>query len=149
MIGIHAGGAHFQTWHLNLRVANRLQEVENKSKVDAAAEAAKQKLRPIIMTASTMALGVVPLAIATGPGAVGRQSIGWSVIGGLVFGTVLTYSFCRLHAILGRQDGRRSGEIVTPACISYACWNASFAGSKSNSVPPLSKCWMKTSPSAR
>ncbi len=87
--------------------ANRLQEVENKSKADAAAEAAKQRLRPIIMTASTMVLGVVPLAIATGPGAVLRQSIGWSVIGGLIFGTVLTlFVLPPLYAILAKT--RRS-----------------------------------------
>ncbi|WP_193173338.1 efflux RND transporter permease subunit [Nisaea nitritireducens] len=83
--------------------ANRLQEVEGLSKVDAAAKAAKQRLRPIIMTASTMVLGVVPLAIATGPGAVGRQSIGWSVIGGLIFGTILTlFVLPPLYAILAK-----------------------------------------------
>lgn len=84
--------------------ANRLQETEGMSKLDAAAEAAQQRLRPIIMTAATMVLGVVPLAIATGPGAVGRQSIGWSVIGGLMFGTVLTlFVLPPLYAVIAKN----------------------------------------------
>lgn len=69
--------------------ANKLQE-EGMSKTDAVAKSAESRLRPILMTSGSMILGILPLAIASGPGAVSRQSIGVTVIGGLVVGTLLT-----------------------------------------------------------
>ena len=51
--------------------------------------AARQRLRPILMTSMAFVLGVLPLAIATGAGAGGRIAIGTGVIGGMVTATVL------------------------------------------------------------
>jgi multidrug efflux pump len=69
--------------------ANQLRD-EGKDKKDAVVAAARERLRPILMTTGAMVLGLLPLAFASGPGAVGRQAIGWSVIGGLLVGTALT-----------------------------------------------------------
>ena len=57
---------------------------------EAAAEAAALRLRPILMTTGAMALGAVPLAIATGAGAESRQDIGWVIVGGILVGTFFT-----------------------------------------------------------
>ncbi len=69
--------------------ANQLQD-KGLDRMDAVTRAAEERLRPILMTTGAMILGLLPLAIATGPGAVSRQAIGLSVIGGLAGGTLLT-----------------------------------------------------------
>ncbi|MFO0782950.1 MAG: efflux RND transporter permease subunit [Phycisphaerales bacterium] len=58
--------------------------------IEAARKAARLRLRPILMTAFSFILGVIPLAIATGAGANSRQSIGLTVIGGLSVATFFT-----------------------------------------------------------
>ncbi len=57
--------------------------------VPATLEAVQLRLRPIIMTSMAFILGVVPLALASGAGAVARQTIGWTVIGGMLAATFL------------------------------------------------------------
>lgn len=61
--------------------------------VKATIEAAKLRLRPIIMTSLAFILGVVPLALSNGAGAVARQTIGWTVIGGMMAATFLAIFF--------------------------------------------------------
>ena len=56
----------------------------------AVTEAAVIRLRPILMTTGAMVLGAVPLAIAAGAGAESRHQIGWVIVGGMSFGTLLT-----------------------------------------------------------
>jgi multidrug efflux pump len=63
------------------------------SLVDATLEAAKLRLRPIIMTSLAFILGVVPLAIATGAGSAAQNSIGIGVLGGMLSATVLGIFF--------------------------------------------------------
>jgi hydrophobe/amphiphile efflux-1 (HAE1) family protein len=58
--------------------------------IEAAMEAGRLRLRPILMTAFAFILGVVPLMFATGAGAAGRQSIGTTVFGGMLAATILT-----------------------------------------------------------
>jgi HAE1 family hydrophobic/amphiphilic exporter-1 len=58
--------------------------------VEAAREAGRLRLRPILMTAFAFILGVVPLMAATGAGAASRQSIGTTVFGGMLAATILT-----------------------------------------------------------
>ncbi|MDR3494760.1 MAG: multidrug efflux RND transporter permease subunit [Ancalomicrobiaceae bacterium] len=60
---------------------------------EAAMEAARLRLRPILMTAFAFILGVVPLMLATGAGAASRQSIGTTVFGGMLAATFLTLIF--------------------------------------------------------
>jgi HAE1 family hydrophobic/amphiphilic exporter-1 len=59
----------------------------------AAAEAARMRFRPIIMTSFAFILGVLPLVFATGAGAASRQSLGTAVCGGMITATVLAVFF--------------------------------------------------------
>ncbi len=57
--------------------------------LDSAAEGAKVRLRPILMTSLAFIIGIMPLMFSTGAGASGNKSIGFSAVGGMLFGTVL------------------------------------------------------------
>ncbi len=74
---------------LIVQFANDLQK-EGKSKREAIAMAASIRLRPILMTSAAMVLGVVPLILATGAGAVSRYSIGLVIASGISIGTFFT-----------------------------------------------------------
>ncbi|MGE5490817.1 MAG: efflux RND transporter permease subunit, partial [Actinomycetota bacterium] len=69
---------------------------EGKSAVDAAIEAARLRLRPIIMTSLAFVLGVFPLVKATGAGAAARQSMGTGVFGGMLAATFIATLFVPL-----------------------------------------------------
>jgi hydrophobe/amphiphile efflux-1 (HAE1) family protein len=77
--------------------------------VEAAMEAARLRLRPILMTAFAFILGVVPLMIASGAGAASRQSIGTTVFGGMLAATILTLLFVPVFyaAIEGLRERRQ------------------------------------------
>ncbi len=66
---------------------------QGKSLADSALDAARIRFRPIIMTSLAFALGVVPLAIATGPSAASQNAIGTGVLGGMIAATVLAIFF--------------------------------------------------------
>ena len=68
--------------------------------VEAAIEASKIRLRPIIMTSLAFTLGVVPLAISSGAGAASRHAIGTGVIGGMLAATFIAIVFIPLFYIL-------------------------------------------------
>jgi multidrug efflux pump len=70
------------------------------SLLDATVEAARQRLRPIIMTSMAFTLGVVPLAISTGAGAGARVAVGTGVMGGMIAATVLAIFFVPLFFVL-------------------------------------------------
>jgi HAE1 family hydrophobic/amphiphilic exporter-1 len=57
--------------------------------VDATLEAVRLRLRPIVMTSLAFILGVLPLVFASGAGAQSRQTIGWTVLGGMLSATLL------------------------------------------------------------
>ena len=57
---------------------------------EAAMDAAKLRLRPILMTSFAFILGVVPLVLASGAGAASKVSVGITVFGGMIFATILT-----------------------------------------------------------
>ena len=61
--------------------------------LDAATEAARLRLRPILMTALAFIFGAMPLVTASGAGAASRQSIGTTVVGGMITATVLSLGF--------------------------------------------------------
>ncbi|MBZ9814302.1 efflux RND transporter permease subunit [Mesorhizobium sp. CA7] len=78
--------------------------------VEAAMEAARLRLRPILMTAFAFILGVLPLMFATGAGAASRQSIGTTVFGGMVAATILSLVFVPVfYAVIEqlRERGER------------------------------------------
>jgi hydrophobe/amphiphile efflux-1 (HAE1) family protein len=70
------------------------------SLVDAAAHAARQRLRPILMTSLAFGLGVLPLAIASGAGSGSQNAIGTGVIGGTLTATVLGVFFVPLFFVI-------------------------------------------------
>jgi hydrophobe/amphiphile efflux-1 (HAE1) family protein len=71
--------------------------------VDAVTEAARLRLRPILMTAFAFIFGAVPLMIATGAGAASRQSIGTTVVGGMLAATLLSLGFVPIfYAVIER-----------------------------------------------
>ncbi|MEM8878388.1 MAG: multidrug efflux RND transporter permease subunit [Pseudomonadota bacterium] len=96
-------------------------EDQGKTLVDATVEACRLRLRPILMTAFAFILGVVPLVIATGPGAEMRQSLGTAVFSGMLgvtlFGLFLTPVF---YVALRRLTsfGRRPKTAETEASVS-------------------------------
>jgi HAE1 family hydrophobic/amphiphilic exporter-1 len=65
-----------------------LQEKEGKTPLSAAIEAAKLRLRPILMTSFAFVAGLIPLLLASGAGAIGNKTIGATATGGMLFGTV-------------------------------------------------------------
>jgi len=79
--------------------------------VEAAMEAARLRLRPILMTAFAFILGVLPLMFATGAGAASRQSIGTTVFGGMVAATILSLVFVPVfYAVIEQLRERRGGK---------------------------------------
>jgi HAE1 family hydrophobic/amphiphilic exporter-1 len=66
---------------------------QGRSIVDAAVEAARIRLRPILMTSFAFILGVLPLAAASGAGSAARNSVGTAVAGGMVASTFLSIVF--------------------------------------------------------
>jgi HAE1 family hydrophobic/amphiphilic exporter-1 len=66
---------------------------EGKSTAEAAAEAARVRFRPIIMTSFAFILGVLPLVFAAGAGATSRQALGTAVLGGMIASTLLAVFF--------------------------------------------------------
>jgi len=75
---------------------------------EAAIEGARARFRPILMTSFAFIAGLIPLVIATGPGAVGNHTIGASALGGMLFGTVFGVIVVPgLYYIFGKmQEGR-------------------------------------------
>ena len=78
--------------------------------VDAAIEASRLRLRPILMTAFAFILGVVPLMIATGPGAEMRQSLGTAVFSGMLGVTILGLFLTPVFYVALRSIGYRPKE---------------------------------------
>jgi len=79
--------------------------------IDAALEAARIRLRPILMTSFAFIFGVMPLAISTGAGANSHVAIGTSVIGGMLTATILALFYIPLFFVLvrrGIRDGVRA-----------------------------------------
>ena len=74
--------------------------------IDAALEAAKIRLRPILMTSLAFIFGVLPLAISTGAGANARIAIGTAVIGGMLTATLLALFYIPFFFILVRRGVR-------------------------------------------
>jgi HAE1 family hydrophobic/amphiphilic exporter-1 len=77
--------------------------------LDAAVEAARIRLRPILMTSLAFILGVVPLVFASGAGENGRHSVGTTVFGGMIMSTILNLFFIPVLYLLieGFRERRR------------------------------------------
>ncbi|HTP51446.1 MAG TPA: efflux RND transporter permease subunit [Anaeromyxobacteraceae bacterium] len=88
---------------------------EGKSAFEAALEAGFVRIRPVIMTALAMIIGMVPMAIGLGEGGEQNAPLGRAVIGGLLFATVATLFFVPcvfsiIHGWVERRHARASGQ---------------------------------------
>jgi len=82
--------------------------------IESAVEAARIRLRPILMTSLAFILGVVPLVVATGAGEKGRHSVGTTVFGGMIMSTILNLFFIPvLYLII--EGWRERGKKEAPA----------------------------------
>ncbi len=86
-------------------------EKQGKRVIEAAVEAARIRLRPILMTSFAFIFGVLPLALATGAGANSRLAIGTAVIGGMLTATILAVFYIPLFFVLVRR-GVRDGMVI-------------------------------------
>lgn len=97
---------------LIVQFANDLQK-EGKNKREAVEMAASIRLRPILMTTGAMVLGVVPLILATGAGAVSRFNIGLVIASGLAIGTLFTlFVVPAMYMLIGEIHHAEPGEEV-------------------------------------
>lgn len=87
------------------------------STIDAAVEAARIRLRPILMTSLAFILGVVPLVLATGAGRAGRTSVGTTVFGGMIAATTLNLVIIPVLYVIIRSlaPGRAAAAVPEPA----------------------------------
>jgi multidrug efflux pump len=103
---------------LIVQFANSLQ-LQGRSKVDAVFEAAKIRLRPILMVAIATVAGHFPLTLVRGPGAEARNSIGLVLVGGMTIGTLFTlFVLPSIYVLLARDHSRdrsRLGELPSNA----------------------------------
>jgi multidrug efflux pump len=102
---------------LIVQFANDLQ-LEGKKKREAIEAAAALRLRPILMTTAAMVLGVIPLIIATGAGAVSRFNIGLVIATGLSIGTLFTlFVVPSMYMILAEDHGKKSAPAPDPTPV--------------------------------
>ncbi len=101
------------------------------SVLEAGIEGAKARFRPILMTSFAFIAGLIPLVIATGPGAVGNHTIGASSLGGMLFGTIFGVLIIPgLYYFFGKlQEGRQliKDEDETPLSERYVEQNSTAA----------------------
>jgi len=83
-------------------------EKEGAKPMDAAIQAAKLRLRPILMTSLAFIAGVFPLAVSSGAGAGSQNDIGTGVIGGMLAATVLAIFFVPIFFVLVRGSAKKS-----------------------------------------
>ncbi len=99
---------------------------QGKSAIEAAIEAGKLRLRPILMTSLAFIVGVFPLAISNGAGSGGQNDIGTGVVGGMIGATVLAIFFVPLFYVVvrkvapGKPRDATSADQVTDANVKEA-----------------------------
>ena len=98
----------------------RQAENRGKSRIEAAVEAARLRLRPILMTSFAFILGVVPLLIATGAGAEMRQALGTAVFFGMLGVTFFGLIFTPVFYVTCRWIGSWGKAKSSPAAASEA-----------------------------
>jgi multidrug efflux pump len=93
---------------LIVEFANKLQ-LTGLGKVEAVAQAARTRLRPVMMTSVATVAGHFPLTLVSGPGAAARNSIGLVLVGGMTIGTIFTlFIVPSLYVLLAKthHEGR-------------------------------------------
>jgi outer membrane protein TolC len=143
---------------LIVEFAEQLRE-RGRSIVDAAVEAARIRLRPILMTSLAFILGVLPLALATGAGAGARNSVGTTVAGGMLASTFLSIVFIPVLYVVIRSlvpgRGRRAHDapeaagggpapVVAALVLGVALGSPALAASPHAQGPPPGQPAMET-----
>lgn len=88
---------------------------KGRSIAEAAIEAAELRLRPILMTSFAFILGVLPLYFASGAGALGRRSVGTTIVGGMLLSTMLNLIFIPVLYVILRRLLSSGKEEIAPA----------------------------------
>jgi len=110
---------------LIVEFANKLQE-QGRDKVHAVIEAASTRLRPILMTTAATVMGHMPLVFARGPGAGARNSIGITLVSGMIIGSVFTLFFVpAIYVLVARTHKKiesvdENGEKAAPELVEVA-----------------------------
>ena len=101
---------------LVVEFANQLRD-QGQSVRDAILNAARIRLRPIMMTKLSTILGALPLMLATGPGAEARAALGWVIVGALGFAAIatlfLTPATYLILAPLSKPRAHEAAELAT------------------------------------
>jgi len=109
---------------LIVEFSNQLR-AKGESLMDAVVDAATLRLRPILMTTGAMVLGALPLALAHGAGAESRTQIGWVIVGGMSFGTLLTlFVVPTAYTLLAGRAVHREERPAVPTAGSPAAGHA-------------------------
>ena len=103
---------------LIVEFAKQLYEEEGRTLVEAAIEAAKLRLRPIIMTSLAFTFGVLPMALASGAGQGSQHAIATGVVGGMITATVLAIFFIPLFYVVVMSLSSRKRQMATEAPVS-------------------------------
>lgn len=106
---------------LIVEFANTLQEKLGMSKIDAVVQATQTRLRPILMTSVATVVGHMPLVFASGAGAGARNSIGITLVTGMIIGTVFTlFVLPVLYVTISRSKSFKEdmGNVVSAAVAS-------------------------------
>jgi multidrug efflux pump subunit AcrB len=85
-----------------------------KSALDAAKEAAKTRMRPVLMTSLAMTAGMIPMALALGSGAEATAPLGRAVIGGLLAATATTLFLIPPIFVIAQQNAKRTSVSLDP-----------------------------------
>lgn len=88
---------------------------EGKGLIDATVEACRLRFRPILMTSLAFTMGVIPMAIATGPSAASQNAIGINVVGGMISATVLGVIFAPVFFVFVMKLTGTHKRLGTPA----------------------------------
>jgi multidrug efflux pump len=101
---------------LLVEYANQLRE-RGLSTVNAMLESGRIRLRPILMTSVSTIMGAIPIAYGLGAGSTSRRPLGYAIVGGILFSTVLTLFLVPVAYVLLdglRERVRRRGEVLVP-----------------------------------
>jgi multidrug efflux pump len=110
---------------LIVEFANNLQE-QGREKLAAVIEAAATRLRPILMTTTATVMGHLPLVFASGPGAGARNSIGMTLVSGMIIGSAFTLFFVpAIYVLVARtrekaEDAVENGKEAAPELVEVA-----------------------------
>jgi multidrug efflux pump len=123
---------------LLVEYANQLR-ARGKEIVEAMIEAGQIRLRPILMTAVATVAGAMPIALGLGSGSASRRPLGYAIVGGLTFSTVLTLFlvpvvWIMLERVRGRRRERRIIAVPVPAGLTPA--TAGLSPSVAGVAPP-------------